>query len=948
MFQVDHLAQLFVYLILLALIDKGDSYALQGCEVHGLYHLKVLCYNKGLNHVPEKLPSNTFSLDISHNKIQRLKIGDFNNITQVWQMNASNNQISVIENAAFQKLGALHILNLSNNRIVSVTSGMFEGLQNITTLLLDTNVIATIEPNTFSSLLKLEILNLSSNQLHTLKDMNSAFQIKSLKEIYIGNNALQTFSTGDFVNISALLFAIDASRNSFSFISFVTSVLENITYLDISFTTQSFLWDIKNPCFLKGLKKLNMNGIHLKPTDISSVIQSLSCSSLEEVSIGYLNLTHSDHLIPQICLLHPKIQTLQLQSNNYTQFKVDTFQNCTLLKTLNLSHNKFQHVTASTFQHLSFLKQLSLDNNELIVLPDDLSQLASLKRLNLSFNHLTEVFLNESKSYSNLIDIDMSGNSISVFYSSSVGNWSLQNLNLGDNHLLDLSESFADSLKNLKNLQIRKNKLSSISANTFKKLDSLQILNLIDNQIDVIEEGAFDGLENLRVLLLGSNKIKSKDFQHQTFRGLKSLLELQLFSNYLEYDSSEKLHIPPFHLLKSVKMITLNSQGSRGMRNMPVNFFEGLISLEKIHAGNLAISTIDSKTFEYIPQLEELDLSNNPLQYVDPSLLKPLVNLTELHINQVHLDTLDFLNQSFHPKLSLLRAARNQFTTFTSTQLEALPSLAFLDLRNNHLTCSCENLWFINWSLHNVKTQVLYFYDYQCAYPPSYKGTKISDFDISSCKLDHAFILFLSTTLVISIFMVSLTIWNYGRWQLVYAYYIFLAFLYDKKRKRRNQRCQYDAFISYNSQDEEWVFSQLVPNLEEKYNWKLCLHHRDFEPGKPIVDNVIDSIYNSRKTICIISSHYLKSEWCSKEIQVASYRLFDEHTDVLILLFLEEIPSHKLSPYHSLRKVINKKTYLIWPKEVNAATIFWHKVNQALQTDERNEDKCALLPSESD
>lgn len=39
--------------------------------------------------------------------------------------------------------------------------------------------------------------------------------------------------------------------------------------------------------------------------------------------------------------------------------------------------------------------------------------------------------------------------------------------------------------------------------------------------------------------------------------------------------------------------------------------------------------------------------------------------------------------------------------------------------------------------------------------------------------------------------------------------------------------------------------------------------------GKPIIENITDAIYASRKTICVISRRYLESEWCSREIQVA-------------------------------------------------------------------------------
>ncbi|GLD69162.1 uncharacterized protein AKAME5_002047500 [Lates japonicus] len=172
------------------------------------------------------------------------------------------------------------------------------------------------------------------------------------------------------------------------------------------------------------------------------------------------------------------------------------------------------------------------------------------------------------------------------------------------------------------------------------------------------------------------------------------------------------------------------------------------------------------------------------------------------------------------------------------------------------------------------------------------------------------------------------------RWHLVYAYYLFLAFLFDTKQKNKQAPNQYDAFISYNTHDEPWVIRELLPKLEGEQGWKLCLHHRDFEPGKPIIDNITDAIYGSRKTICVISRRYLESEWCSREIQVASFRLFDEQKDVLILVFLEEIPTSHLSPYYRMRKLLKKRTYLSWPRAGENTEIFWEKLRQALKTRE--------------
>ncbi|XP_070299883.1 toll-like receptor 13 [Salvelinus sp. IW2-2015] len=92
-----------------------------------------------------------------------------------------------------------------------------------------------------------------------------------------------------------------------------------------------------------------------------------------------------------------------------------------------------------------------------------------------------------------------------------------------------------------------------------------------------------------------------------------------------------------------------------------------------------------------------------------------------------------------------------------------------------------------------------------------------------------------------------------------------------------------------------FLIDQLLPNLEGNgASFRLCLHHRDFELGRNIVDNIVSAVYSSRKTICVVSRNFLCSEWCSLEIQLASYRLFLKLQDVLLLIFLDPIAERQL------------------------------------------------------
>ena len=48
---------------------------------------------------------------------------------------------------------------------------------------------------------------------------------------------------------------------------------------------------------------------------------------------------------------------------------------------------------------------------------------------------------------------------------------------------------------------------------------------------------------------------------------------------------------------------------------------------------------------------------------------------------------------------------------------------------------------------------------------------------------------------------------------------------------------------------------------------RLCLHHRDFAPGKTIFENIVYSLEMSKNCVIILSKDYAKSEWCRFEAQ---------------------------------------------------------------------------------
>ena len=59
----------------------------------------------------------------------------------------------------------------------------------------------------------------------------------------------------------------------------------------------------------------------------------------------------------------------------------------------------------------------------------------------------------------------------------------------------------------------------------------------------------------------------------------------------------------------------------------------------------------------------------------------------------------------------------------------------------------------------------------------------------------------------------------------------------------------------------------------DAHNVKLCLHTRDFEVGKSIIENIADAIDTSKKVVLVLSKNYTQSRWCMFEAHMSQHRL---------------------------------------------------------------------------
>lgn len=74
----------------------------------------------------------------------------------------------------------------------------------------------------------------------------------------------------------------------------------------------------------------------------------------------------------------------------------------------------------------------------------------------------------------------------------------------------------------------------------------------------------------------------------------------------------------------------------------------------------------------------------------------------------------------------------------------------------------------------------------------------------------------------------------------------------------------FDVFISYSHRDAVWVQSWLLPSLEAA-GLRACIDFRDFNIGQPSLVNIETAVEQSRKTLLVITSYWLQSEWTNFE-----------------------------------------------------------------------------------
>ncbi|NWX23280.1 TLR1 protein, partial [Aegotheles bennettii] len=425
-------------------------------------------------------------------------------------------------------------------------------------------------------------------------------------------------------------------------------------------------------------------------------------------------------------------------------------------------------------------------------------------------------------------------------------------------------------------------------------------LNFLKNELTDLLFQNCDKLTQLEKLILQRNKFESLRRVSFMTSLMKSLKYLDMSNNLLRHDGAD----------------------------VQCQWAESLTELD------LSSNQLTDSVFECLPvNIKKLDLQNNQITSV-PRGAAELKSLKELNLASNRLADLPVC--SGFTSLEFLNVEMNSILTPPADFFQSCPRVRELQAGQNPFKCSCDLQDFIRLERQSGGKLAGWPVAYVCEYPENLRGTQLKDFHLSELACNTT--LLLVTALLLTLVLVAVVAFLCIYLDVPWYVRMMWQWTQTKRRARHNHpeeqetALQFHAFVSYSEHDSLWVKNELIPNLEKGEGCiQLCQHERNFIPGKSIVENIINCIEQSYRSIFVLSPNFVQSEWCHYELYFAHHKLFSENSNSLILILLEPIPPYVIpARYHKLKALMAKRTYLEWPKERSKRALFWANLRAAI------------------
>ncbi|CAF0752648.1 unnamed protein product [Adineta ricciae] len=325
--------------------------------------------------------------------------------------------------------------------------------------------------------------------------------------------------------------------------------------------------------------------------------------------------------------------------------------------------------TISSYSNFSNMTQLSIVYSELFDLPD-LSNFKQLESLYLDHNHIELI----TRSYSTVKILSLTSNRIYALHQTNLSYPNLEYFDLSHNPIEHITRNYFSNL-------------------LFPRLKVLKFVNALKHlNLYIIDEHflSFSLLNSLSEIYFDDNHFEeflcSKSTEHIQWRLPINLKKLSLRNN--------KLHVFDGNCLTQMSNLTeLDLHSNQLIYLSPLNFT--LPSLTKVQLDENAFVNISVDFFRSTPQLNELDLSRNPLNVKQIQLKKQPIfpsNLKILYLDGLSSDLSCSLFENLI-QLEELSLANLASVRLKNCLFKKLINLRLLNLSNHHLKTFDESVF---------------------------------------------------------------------------------------------------------------------------------------------------------------------------------------------------------------------------------------------------------------
>ncbi|XP_028846152.1 toll-like receptor 7 [Denticeps clupeoides] len=854
----------------------NNSYQIEQDAFFQLQRMKLLSLKaNNLSTVPQRLPASLKELYLYNNDIQRVTERDFQNLTELEILDLSGN-CPRCYNAPFP------CTPCPNNAPLYIEKKAFKNLKKLQILRLHSNSLTKVLPEWFKGCRNLKVLDLSSNFLaHEITNTEFPLSLPSLEELDLSfNYQLQRYSPSLSLNESF------AGLKSLQILRIRGLVFQKLSKEDIAPLTT-----------LGNLTMLDLGFNFIKITDLSilSTLKNFRVINLSENKIsspseeGY----RSGFTMEQPVQRSPVLENAQYYNREVREihyFRYDEFA-----RSCKFRDKELGIVSPFSNDCSQYGKTLDLSRNNIFFLHSRFLSLKELKCLNLSGNAMSQ----------------------------------------------SLNGSEFIHLNNLQYLDFSNNRLDTMYATAFQELTNLVVLDISNNNHYFEAEGLTHmlnfttKLSSLKKLIMNNNQIStSTNTEMESF----SLEHLEFKGNRLDmlWRDGDTRYINYFSKLLELKVLHISDNN---LNFIPDQVFPGLPKkLTDLYVNKNRLKVFRWEKLEHLTQLQVLDLSENLLTDVPAELSNCTTSLKRLILsrNRISQLTPHFLNNAFNLKILDLSFNEIQNIEKFSFPEDVTETMDTIHLNNNKFQCTCNAMWLVRWMNRTAVNIPKLATDVQCAAPGEQQGKIVISLDLQACQYNYLSITLyiLLTSLVLCFLSLSISS-HLFLWDVWYIFH-FLSAKLKGYRHLSSESNIYDAFIVYNKKDlavSDWVLNELSVHLEERGDppLTLCMEERDWIPGCPLIDNLSQSIQQSKRTVFILTNSYMKSGEFKTAFYLAHQRLMDEKNDVIILIFMEKTPCN--SKYLRLRRRLYKRSVLEWPSNPQAQQYFWFCLRSLMVTE---------------